>query len=308
MRPILPLVLIGAMLQGCGSHPPRTCTLIGGQDALTLITDAALQTRLVTIVVQLDQGKTHRRLTFHARSAAAHAVPVVRGVTAQRSGQYVISLGTRPPGVPSALAGPWSAGKQAALTVEGLRAGLVTYRHQETFRFSHAYPNGRGCDPDLLMHTTSFGKKDKLSKPVHPGYSVNFQPVEAHIGAIASRHPGFVDLVVVAKERSMTVIWSGRAPDELRVYAASRPQNITVKIRENARFSKAQLEAGRDRLFRSGLARRLDIVTTSVPASGRALILGTMRKSFTPSTLALLRRTAQVDVEVQYGLPATELF
>lgn len=309
------MLLIGVLLSACGNHQVTVCPArahapqVFRPDVITFALDPAFQQNLDILQVELKQGPVHRAVSFPAQARTAGSPSRQPGVTVHGNGRVQVTAGGRG----AALPGPWMGHHLVTLTLDGVVKGQIRYRHREVFTFT-VKRTGRGpCAGAYLTHTTSLGPSDALDRPIDAtAYGVKavmFPELEKRIIVIAAHHPGFVDIVENAAFGVVTVIWSGKAPNDLLRYAAARPHGLRVRVQAGAAFSRAELEAGRRRLETSGLVKPLGIVSMSVPSSGRALVVATTRKAhLRPATLARLTKTAGVAVIVRYGSHPVTLY
>lgn len=114
---------------------------------------------------------------------------------------------------------------------------------------------------------------------------------------------GFVGQRTDYENRIITVIWSGRAPNDLYAYAESQPYGVEILIKETGRYSRADAEAARERLITDPAAQELGIVAVSVSPDGDGLMIGTTRPdTFNRAERERLDSVAGIDFEIQYGV------
>lgn len=150
------LVLGGGALFVVQDRVIRGCTKVGGDSVVTIRANAAVRAELSTVRVTLRQGDEGRGVEFPPAGTNKYGMYIERGVTIA-NGRYWVSLD-------HALGGSWKADDRATVTVTGLgRDGAAHFRHEESFRFDKYYPNGKGCEPEVLGHATSLDEGDRVS-------------------------------------------------------------------------------------------------------------------------------------------------
>jgi hypothetical protein len=239
MRRWFPLLLMGVLLSACGQRS-TACTMMGGVESLTITLAPAARSELDTLRVDIRQAKVHRTIAFPVGTRSEQPMAEVPGILRGPHGRYTLLMGGDS-SLLDALPGPWSPSTRVHLTVEGLTANrLITYRHREIFAFRRFYPNGRHCGGRSLLHATTLGTKDKLAVPSRapkraPYTREMLAPINRQVIEIAARLPGFIAIKDDLPHLRVTVTWAGRAPNQLKKYAASWPGGVRVVIVEQAR-------------------------------------------------------------------------
>jgi hypothetical protein len=131
-----------------GSGCAQTCTLVGGDNYLQLEAPRRVRVAVDSLHLELCQEDRCRKLAF---PTAGHrdGARVKDGVIFIEGSYYLLL--DEIDGF-----GDWDPDAEASLQVQGLSgAGRVALVQEEQFRFSRSYPNGEGCEPEVLSHTTS---------------------------------------------------------------------------------------------------------------------------------------------------------
>lgn len=159
---VLVLVAVSALIVGAALVPvvrelheraTTICTLIGGISSLIIEVDPGVRSRMTAMKAELRQGGHTRTVTFPTARTTEHSEPIQNGVFSFGE-RYRVVL--REDGGAAALPGPWKGDKSARVEVEAVDGDeTVVGRGSETFDFDVSYPNGKGCDPEVLTHDIS---------------------------------------------------------------------------------------------------------------------------------------------------------
>jgi hypothetical protein len=126
----------------------QSCTLVGGDNHLRIEAPRQVRASVASLHLELCQEDRCRELSFPTARRKGEAW-VRDGVTFLEGGYYVFL--DEVDGF-----GGWDSDAGTSLRIQGLtQAGQVALVQEEQFRFSTSYPNGEGCEPEVLSHTTS---------------------------------------------------------------------------------------------------------------------------------------------------------
>lgn len=146
-RRALPTAVVGALLlavAACSSA--EDCTLIGAEDQLSITVEPPVRTRAAEFEVELCQAQRCRSKSFAATPLGTDGVQLM-------SGTYQVLLAT--------LGSGWDGDRKSTLTITARdEAGQQVLSRTETFRFEKNYPNGKGCEPEQLIHKTTVDSGD----------------------------------------------------------------------------------------------------------------------------------------------------
>lgn len=110
------------------------------------------------------------------------------------------------------------------------------------------------------------------------------------------RESGYVSQRTDADDLAVSVVWSGVVPDDLQTYAASKPWGVTVSVKTGARYDRATLWSGRDRILRDAIASDIKIKTTELNMDGSGITLGILTKTpLSDSQMSRLRDISGID-------------
>jgi hypothetical protein len=142
--PALVVAAAASTTSGCGQN----CTLVGGDDHLRIDAPRKVRAAVDSLHLELCQEDRCKELSFPTARRKGE-VWVRDGVTFLEGGYYVFL--DQIDGF-----GGWDTDAEASLEIEGrTEAGRAVLHHEEHFAFRTSYPNGEGCEPDVLSHTTS---------------------------------------------------------------------------------------------------------------------------------------------------------
>ncbi|NKE62807.1 hypothetical protein FXN61_41235 [Lentzea sp. PSKA42] len=117
---------------------------------------------------------------------------------------------------------------------------------------------------------------------------------------------GFTSQRTDYQHRSITVRWSGDVPQDVRSYADSKPNGVTITIVPGAKYSRAEADAARTRLQTSEYGRQLGIVSTSLRQDGSGIDVG-VASTFSAFAADEAKQVAGIeDVHINYGTNAPE--
>jgi hypothetical protein len=143
----LPLVVMAATALTTSGCAPN-CTLVGGDNHLRIEAPRKIRAAVDSVHLELCQADRCRELSFPTERRKGENW-VRDGVMLLEGGYYVML--DQIDGF-----GDWDPDADASLQIRGLtEAGRVVLRQEERFAFGSSYPNGEGCEPAVLSHTTS---------------------------------------------------------------------------------------------------------------------------------------------------------
>ena len=149
-------VTLVALVAGAGcTHPWQACNEIGADDTLSVRFAPDVRADLATLDVELCQGDRCGDVTFAATLPNEPYVSIEPGVSLSES-TYVIE--------PRVLGEDWDDDDTSRITVRGAAAdGTEVVQRSESFEFDKFRPNGEGCPPEVIRHTTRIGERDRTS-------------------------------------------------------------------------------------------------------------------------------------------------
>jgi hypothetical protein len=143
--------------------------------------------------------------------------------------------------------------------------------------------------------------------PASPGLSAS-SPTDDVIPPVAERifdlgkDGGFAGQRTDYKNRAITVFWKGTAPTDVHDYVASRPFGVNVTLVEGAKYSRAEGNAARTRIWNASIATEIGIVSISVKGDGSGLVTGiTQATQLSDAKTRELKSTAGIE-EIQVDL------
>ncbi len=133
-------------------------------------------------------------------------------------------------------------------------------------------------------------------------------PVAEHIFELGTGR-GFVSQRTDYASRSITVLWKGDVPAEVREYIATKPSGVAVTVSTGAKYSREEGNAARNRILNDAIAQEVGIISTSVNQDGSGLTLGVTNTSVSDDQTARLLKLAGLapgDITINTGLQAND--